>query len=87
MNAEAQNQPGPIMSFFTESWKVNSFNRRNYDTCQTVQILMFGAQLDFVLIAMINGDSFGICSAVLAMVMAGAYSFFSPVRVTAIDAI
>ena len=75
------------MSFFTESWRVNSFNRRNYETCQTVQIIMFGAQLYFTLIAMINGSHFGVCSAILAIVMAGAYSFFSPVRVTAIDAI
>lgn len=83
-----QNQSsGPIMSFFTESWRVNSFNRSNYDTCKTVQIVMFGAQLYFALIAMINGESLGVCSAILAIIMAGAYSFFSPVRLTAIDAI
>lgn len=75
------------MSFFTESWRVNSFNRRNYETCQTVQIIMFGAQLYFTLIAMINGNSVGVCSAILAIVLAGAYSFFSPIRVTAMDAI
>ena len=27
---------GPIMNFFTESWKNNSFNKKNYATCQTV---------------------------------------------------
>ena len=48
---------------------------------------MFGAQLYFALIAMINGESAGVCSAILAIVLAGAYSFFSPVRLTAIDAI
>lgn len=78
---------GPILSFFTESWRVNSFNKKNYQTCQTVQILMFGAQLYFALISMINGENIGVCSAILAIVMAGAYSFFSPVRITAIDAI
>jgi len=47
---------------------------------------MFGAQLYFALISMINGGSVGLCSVILAMVMAGSYSFFSPVRLTAIDA-
>lgn len=27
---------GPIMKFFTSSWKVNGFNKRNFDACQTI---------------------------------------------------
>lgn len=31
---ETSNNDGPILSFFTESWHVNSYNKKNYDTCQ-----------------------------------------------------
>ena len=77
---------GPIISFFTESWKVNSFNKKNYSTCQVVQIVLFGAQLYLALIAMIGGNSPVLMSAIIAMIVAGSYSFFSPMRVSAIDA-
>jgi len=52
-----------------------------------MQIIMFGAQLYFVLISMINGTAPALCSVILAMVMAGAYSFFSPTPLKAIDAL
>ena len=75
------------MSFFTESWKVNSFNRKNYSTCQMVQMLMFGGQLYLAIIAMINGGPIGLLSVIIGMIIAGAYSFFSPMRVSAVDAV
>lgn len=32
-DGETTQQNGPVASFFVESWKVNAFNRRNYETC------------------------------------------------------
>ena len=49
-------------------------------------MVLFGAQLYMALIAMIGGNSVGLMSAIIAMILAGAYSFFSPTKVTAIDA-
>ena len=40
---EAEEEVGPIASFFLESWKVNSFNKKNYSTCQRLQVILFGA--------------------------------------------
>ena len=54
--AEAeQSDDGSIMSFFTESWRLNSFNKKNFETCQIVQIVLFGAQLYTALICAISG--------------------------------
>lgn len=86
MDAGAE-KDGPVVSFFTESWKVNSFNKKNYTTTQMVQICMFGAQLYLALIAMIGGGPVALLSIILSMTAASAYSFFSPMRVTAVDAI
>lgn len=39
------------------------------------------------LIAMISGNSVGLMSVIIAMIVAGAYSFFSPTKFTAINAL
>ena len=70
---------GPILSFFTESWKVNSIHKKDQSTYQTVQICLFGAQIYMALIAMISGNSVGLMTIIITMILAGAYSFFSPV--------
>ncbi len=85
-NEAAQEATGPVMSFFTESWKVNSFNRKNYSTCQIVQILMIFGQLYFAIIAMVGGAPVGLVSVILGMIVAGVFSFFSPMRISAVDA-
>ena len=87
MDRTGEEKDGPVVSFFTESWKVNSFNKKNYTTTQMVQICMFGGQLYLALIAMIGGGPVGLLSVILSMIVASAYSFFSPMRVTAVDAI
>ena len=75
------------MSFFTESWRNNSFHKQNYTTVQTVQMFFFGAQLYMALIALIGGGSVPLLSVILAMLVAGAYSFFSPTQVAAVDSL
>jgi len=49
--------------------------------------VLFGAQLYTALIAGINGGSPILISMILAMILAGAYSFFSPMRITAVNAL
>jgi hypothetical protein len=39
------------------------------------------------IICMIRGKNIGLLSVILGMIVAGAYSFFSPSKITAIDAI
>ena len=75
-----------MVNFFTESWKLNSYNKKNFETCQIVQIVLMGAQLYLALISAINGGPITLLSLVLAMIVSGAYSFFSPMRVAALDA-
>ena len=85
---EAEEEHGPIVSFFLESWKVNSFSKKNFEMSQIMQILLFGGQLFCALICMIDGGgSIGLLSVILAMIVASSYSFFSPVKVSAIDAL
>lgn len=50
-------------------------------------MVLFGGQLYMALIAMISGNSVGLMSVIIAMIVAGAYSFFSPQKITAINAI
>lgn len=50
-------------------------------------MVLFGAQLYMALIAMISGNSVGLMSIILGMIVAGAYSFFSPKSITAVNAI
>ena len=49
--------------------------------------MFFGAQLYTALIALFNGGNVMMLSIIISMIVAGSYSFFSPVRVTAIDAL
>ena len=50
-------------------------------------MVLFGAQLYMALIAMISGNSVGLMTIIIGMILAGAYSFFSPVNLPAIDAL
>ena len=50
-------------------------------------MVLFGAQLYMALIAMISGNNVGLMSIILAMIVAGAYSFFSPKSIAAVNAI
>ena len=36
LNEERANSDGPVVNFFTESWRLNSFNKKNFETCQIV---------------------------------------------------
>ena len=49
-------------------------------------MVMFGAQLYMALIAMISGNHTGLMTIIIGMILAGAYSFFSPAKIAAIDA-
>jgi len=82
-----ETEDGPIVGFFTDSWRVNSFHKKNYDTCQVVQILMFGAQLYVALICAINGGPISLLSVIILMIIAGSFSFFQPMKVKAINAV
>lgn len=76
------------MSFFTTSWKTNGFNRRNFITCQTTQIVLLCLQLYFSMIMFVeSGLPSNLQVMLLLCVLGGFYSFFSPKRLTAVDAI
>lgn len=80
-------QNSPILGFFLESWKVNAFNRSNFVTSQTLQLVLIGAQMFFTLVSFVNGSaSPTLLFSILFMLLASTYSFFSPVRVLGIEA-
>ena len=82
------NSHGPIMSFFTESWRNNAINRSNFATCQTVQLVMMACQLYLALVGTVNGDlSPNLMGAFMVFVLASVYAFFNPVKVSGIDAL
>ena len=79
---------GPIMSFFTQSWRNNSINRKNFATSQTAQLIMMASQLYLALISAANGDLSPTLAGLFSMfVCASVYAFFSSTRVTGIDAL
>ena len=47
--------------------------------------MIFG-QLYLALIAMISGAPVGLISVILGMIVSGAFTFFSPMRISAVDA-
>lgn len=78
---------GPLTHFFTTSWKSNSFNKRNFVTCQTTQVIFLCLELYFALILTVEGGLPKSVEALLLLtVIASLYSFFSPKRLTAVDA-
>lgn len=75
-----------MANFFLDSWKVNAFNRSNYSTCQSVQLVLIAAQLYFALISSLGGGMSPECIVLfLTSILASGYSFFSPLRLTAVD--
>jgi hypothetical protein len=81
-NLDKRNQEesvGPLTNFFTTSWKSNGFNKRNFMTCQTVQVILLCLELFFSLILTVDGGMpKPIEGLLLLTVFASIYSFFSP---------
>lgn len=75
-NEAERSNDGPVISFFTESWRVDSVSKKNYDTCQLVQLLLFGGELFLALICAVDGGPITILSMIILMVCAGLFSFF-----------
>jgi len=76
------------MSFFTSSWKVNGFNKRNFEGCQTIQIVLLSLQMYFALILAFDGGAPQMLQNIfLLIICAGVYSFFSPKHLIAVNAL
>jgi|688.fasta_scaffold308404_2 hypothetical protein len=75
------------MDFFTTSWKDNAFNKRNFVTCQTIQLVLTSLQLYFALIVATEGGiPTQLTVAIFFMICSGIYSYFSPSKLTAVNA-
>ena len=86
LNTE-QTNPGPLLSFFVESWRNGAINKANFSTCQTVQLIMIAVQMYLTLICGANGElSATMLLPLMGFILASIYSFFNPVQVRAIDA-
>ena len=79
---------GPIARFFLDSWKSEAFSRKNYFHCQVFQLIMMGIQLFLAIICLFGGGaSTTVMLSFIGFILASVYSYFSPVRLTGVDAI
>ena len=83
-----RDQAGPVARFFLDSWKSQAMSRKNYFTCQMIQMLMMGAQGYLALICLFGGGADPkFMVPFMVFMLASIYSYFSPMRLAGIDAI